>query len=522
VSLGRRGLAVVAAVLMVGAGCSGDDEPEADDPTTEPTAETEQPCGDPTAPECTPPARSGPGRPEVPFRELTIDWSECGDYECGTIDVPLDYESPGGSTVELELKRAPASSDDPLGTLFINPGGPGASGQDYLDTFASHLSDEMLNRYDIVGFDPRGVAASDPLICLDDAEVDELVSYDPDPDTAAEANEARELVRGLGEGCADVGPLAANVSTVDVARDLEILRAAVGDEKLAYYGASYGTYIGATYAELFPDRVGRLVLDGAIDPSLSAAEFNIQQVAGFQTALEAYVDDCLDSDDCPLGPDQSGAMDQISEFLENLDQSPIDSGDDDRPLTEALGYYGIALPLYSEDLWPILTQALTAAFDGDGSLLLTIADTYLNRAPSGYIDNRAQVIYAVNCLDHPISLSNQQIERSEPRYERASPVFGRVFAWSMLGCSEWPLTADPPAPTIDAAGAAPIVVVGTTRDPATPYHWAEALAAQLKSGVLVSRDGDGHTGYHMGNDCVDEAIDGYLLDDTVPADGLSC
>ena len=525
-NLGQRGLAGVAvavvAAAVVAAGCGGDDDPEADDPSTEPTAETAEPCGDSTAPECTPPTEPNVKRPDVPYRELTIDWSECGDFDCGTIEVPLDYESPDDGTVELELKRAPATSDNPLGTLFINPGGPGASGQNYLDAFASELSDEMRSRYDIVGFDPRGVAESDPLVCLDDAEVDELVSYDPDPDTAAEADRARALVRGLGAGCAEAGALAANVSTVDVARDLEILRAAVGDEKLAYYGASYGTYIGATYAELFPNRVGRLVLDGAIDPSLSASELNLQQAAGFQTALEAYVDDCLDSDDCPVGPDRDGALDQISSFLDELDQQPLDSGDPERPLTEALGFYGIALPLYSEDYWPLLTQGLTAAFDGDGSLLLTFADTYLSRTPSGYSDNSAQVIYAVNCLDHPISLTDQQIQRSEPRYEQASPVFGRVFAWSMLGCSEWPLESDPPAPTIDAAGAAPIVVVGTTRDPATPYHWAEALASQLESGVLVSRDGDGHTGYHMGNDCVDEAIDGYLLDGEVPEDGLSC
>ncbi|MGH3483998.1 MAG: alpha/beta hydrolase [Nocardioidaceae bacterium] len=510
---GRRGLAGLAVVAVLATGCGGgDDDPEADDPTTEPAAETEQSS----------PAPDSDRSSVAAFHDQTIDWSECGDFECGSVEVPLDYDDPSGETVELQLKRAPAQSDDPIGTLFINPGGPGGSGQNYVDSFAPQMSSEVLDNYDIIGFDPRGVAESDPLVCLDDAELDELVAFDPDPDTPAEADEARELVRGLGEGCVDAGELSAHVSTVEVARDLDILRAVVGDPKLTYYGASYGTLIGATYAELFPERVGRFVLDGAIDPALSATELNIQQAAGFQTALEAYIDYCVSSGECPLGSDPQSAMDQLMGFLDGLDQEPLDSGDPDRPLTQSLGFYGIALPLYSEDFWPLLTQGLTAALDGDGSLLLGFADTYLSRTPAGYSDNSAQVIYAVNCLDHPVQLSDQQISDSESRYEQVSPVFGRIFAWSMISCSEWPIQPEQPAPDIDGAGAAPIVVIGTTRDPATPYHWADALAGHLQSGVLVSRDGDGHTGYHMGNDCVDEAIDAYLVDGTVPQDGLSC
>ncbi|HYJ67356.1 MAG TPA: alpha/beta hydrolase [Nocardioidaceae bacterium] len=508
-NIARRGLAVIAAVALLGSACSGGDDSESDDPAASPTSD-EPPTGQPSR-----------FKSVADFADQTLDWASCGDFECGSIEVPVDYADPSGDTVELELKRSPATGD-PVGTLFINPGGPGASGVDYVEAIASELSEEMLSRYDIVGFDPRGVGESDPLVCLDDAELDELVSFDPDPDTPDEEAQARDLIEGLGEACADEGELASHVSTVEVARDLDIMRAAVGDQKLTYYGASYGTYIGATYAELFPGQVGRMVLDGAIDARLSANQINLQQAAGFQTALEAYIDDCIAGTDCPLDSDPDAAMEQIRSFLETLDQHPLDSGDSDRPLTEALGFYGIALPLYSRDYWPLLTQGLTAAFDGDGSLLLRFADTYLSRTSSGYSDNSAQVIYAVNCLDRPVQLSNDQIRRSVPSYERASPVFGRVFAWSMLGCSDWPLKPSEPAPVIDGAGAPPIVVVGTTRDPATPYHWAEALASELKSGVLVSRDGDGHTGYHMGNSCVDDAIDRYFLDGDVPEDGLSC
>ena len=509
----RRGLAVLAVVAVLATGCAGDDDPEADDPTPEPTAATEQPS----------PAPDSDRSNVAAYHDQTIDWSECGDYQCGSVEVPMDYDDPSGATVEIQLKRAPAESKDPIGTMFVNPGGPGASGVDYLESFAPQMSDEVLDNYDIIGFDPRGVAESDPLVCLDDAELDELVAYDPDPDTPDEVTKATELARGLGEACADAGELSAHMSTEEVARDLDILRAVVGDKKLTYYGASYGTYIGATYAELFPERVGRVVLDGAIDPALSSVELNLQQVAGFQTAVEAYIDDCVGSGACPLGSDPDTAMDRLIEFLDGLDQEPLETNDPERPLTQSLGFYGVALPLYSQDLWPYLTQGLSDALeDGDGSVLLGFADTYLSRTPNGYSDNSAQVISAVNCLDHPVDLTTEQIEQSESRYEQASPVFGRIFAWSMLTCSQWPIQPEQSAPEIDGAGAAPIVVVGTTRDPATPYRWAEALAGELQSGVLVSRDGDGHTGYHMGNACVDDAIDAYFVQGTVPEDGLSC
>jgi pimeloyl-ACP methyl ester carboxylesterase len=493
-------------------GCSGADDPEADAPSPEPTAATEQSS----------PAPDSDRSSVAAFHDQSIAWKECGGYECGSVEVPMDYADPSGATVEIQLKRAPAESKNPIGTMFINPGGPGASGVDYLESFAPQMSEDVLDNYDIVGFDPRGVATSDPLVCLDDAELDKLIAYDPDPDTPDEVTKATELARGLGQACADAGELSAHVSTEEVARDLDIMRAVVGDRKLTYYGASYGTYIGATYAELFPERVGRVVLDGAIDPALSATELNLQQVAGFQTAMDAYIDYCVSSD-CPLGSDPQSAVDRLIEFLDGLDQEPLETDDPERPLTQSLGFYGVALPLYSEDLWPYLTQGLSDALnDGDGSVLLSLADTYLSRTPSGYSDNSAQVISAVNCLDRPVDLTTQQIEQSESRYEQASPVFGRIFAWSMLTCSQWPIQPEQPAPEIDGAGAAPIVVVGTTRDPATPYRWAEALAGELQSGVLVSRDGDGHTGYHMGNACVDDAIDAYFVNGTVPEDGLSC
>jgi len=509
--------AVTAAAALIAAGCGNSADLVEASPTSaatsaEPTTPTPGPTADPPSDEL------------EQFYSQQADWQDCGSYECATVEVPLDYENLGAGTVELELKRAPATSDEGrIGTLFINPGGPGASGLNYLDVFVPELAPELRDAYDIVGFDPRGVGVSDPVTCLSDERLDEFIAYDPDPDTAAEVREAAALVRELGQACVDnTGALASHVSTIEVAKDLDVLRAVVGDKALYYYGASYGTSIGATYAELFPKNVGRMVLDGALDPQLSIEELNLQQAEGFQTALEAYAAECV-SNGCPFGSSEDEVLSRIQSFLDGLDENPIETGDPERPLTRALGFYGVAVTLYNQDYWSFLTNGLEAAFEGDGSILLMLADAYTEREPDGgYASNSTQVNYAVNCLDHPVDISVTEIEASESEYEEASPVFGRVFAWSLLGCSNWPIEPALEPLTIDGSGAAPIVVVGTTRDPATPYQWAEALAAQLESGVLVSRDGDGHTGYHMGNDCVDEAIDGYLIDGTVPDDGLAC
>jgi len=507
--------AVLAVLVPAGCGSAADlvakDRPRPTKPT--PTA----------SPTDNPPEPAPEGLAE--FYDQEVAWEGCGSYECATIEVPLDYADAAGDTVEIALKKAPATSNsDRVGTLFINPGGPGGSGIDYVDFFLSEVSPDLRAAFDVVGFDPRGVGTSDPVECLSDAELDVFLAYDPDPDTAAEVRRATALVRQLGRGCVqNSGALAAHVSTIEVAKDLDVLRAVVGDEVLHYYGASYGTSIGATYAELFPDKVGRLVLDGALDPTLTLERLNIEQAEGFHTALVAYVQHCLDGGDCVLGSSESEALDRIGTFLDELDTDPLPTNDPERPLTRSLGFLGIAITLYNEDYWTYLDNALPAALDGDGSQLLVLADAYTERNPGGdYASNSTQVNYAVNCLDHPVNISVAEIEASEPAYERVSPVFGPVFAWSLLGCSNWPIEPPLEPLQIDGAGAAPIVVVGTTRDPATPYHWAEALAEQLESGVLVSRDGDGHTGYGMGNECVDEAINAYLIEGVVPDDGLEC
>ena len=306
----------------------------------------------------------------------------------------------------------------------------------------------------------------------------------------------------------------------DAARD--VLCSALGESTLTYYGASYGTKLGATYADLFPDRVGRLVLDGAVDVSLSSRDLSLQQATGFETALRAYVQGCLDQeDDCFLGDTLDAGLARIQQLLADVDARPLPT-DGDRDLDVGNAFYGLILPLYNRDNWPALTQGLQAAFDGDGTLLLRYSDVYSSRGPDGYTDNSTEAFYAISCLDDPWSIPASQVPAELSDFEAASPTFGDVFAWGLTGCGGMQVRSTERPRDIRAAGAAPIVVIGTTRDPATPYEWAVHLADQLESGVLVSRDGDGHTGYTEGNACVDDAVDAYLLRGTVPEDGLSC
>ena len=461
------------------------------------------------------------------FLDQQVAWDGCGDgFECTRISVPLDYDDPGGATVELAVNRLPASDPDArIGSLLLNPGGPGASGVDWLHQSAAVL-DRLNGAYDLVGFDPRGVGASEPLACLDTAGLDALFASDPDPDTSAEVGDVAGLYRGFGQGCVrDAPDLLPYMSTTDVARDLDVIRAVVGDEKLHYLGFSYGTLIGAVYAELFPDRVAAMVLDGPVDPSYTYAQSLLSQAGGFETAIRAYAADCVTKPACPLGTDVAIGLPRIKTLLEQLDAEPLPTDDPDRPLTEGLAGYGIAFALYSESYWTGLTLALTQAMDeGDGQPLLTLADLYARRGDDGYAENLLEVYNAVMCLDDRGNPTIAEVQQGVGEFERASPTLGATLAWTLMACAVWPVEPAHPLPaSIDAGGAAvPIVVVGTTRDPATPYAQARSLSTQLESGILLSRDGDGHTAYGQGNDCIDGAVNAYLLDQVAPAAATRC
>lgn len=458
------------------------------------------------------------------YYDQRLSWKGCGgDFQCSRLTVPVDYASPSGATIALSLVRLRAEGKR-LGSLVINPGGPGASGVDYARAARSVISDPVRQRYDVVGFDPRGVGDSAPLKCLTSAQTDELITADPTPDDAAEVASTVTLFRQLAARCrAGGGALLAHVGTPDAARDLDVLRAALGDRKLTYLGKSYGTLLGATYAELFPLRVGRMVLDGVLDPALTSEQVNLGQAVGFEQATRAFVSDCSRLADCPLGSTLDGGMQRLRELLTALDAKPLPTADPKRPLSEGLGSLGVAVAMYDQGYWPTLREALSAALRGDGAPLLQLADAYTDRGRDGsFTSNQNTVIYAVNCLDRPGSGSLAKVRDTVTSFTRQAPTWGAFLAWSELPCDYWPVKAASAAGPVSASGSGPIVVVGTTRDPATPYAWAVNLAKELDDGHLITYVGDGHTAYQRGSRCVDKAVDAYLLRAAVPKARLRC
>ena len=461
------------------------------------------------------------------FYGQDIAWESCDGGECATLTVPIDYAEPAGATIELALLRVPAGEGS-QGSLVVNPGGPGGSGVDYARSAGLVYSDTLREHYDIVGFDPRGVGQSAPVTCFEDARMDEWVGFDPTPDDEAEAEAALQQGRDFAEACLENGgDLLGHVSTMEVVRDMDVLRSALGQEQLDYFGASYGTVLGSTYAEMFPANVGRFVLDGAVDPTMKGIDSAVAQTEGFERATRAYVEDCVADGDCPLGDDVDSAMGAIPEFLNQLDAEPIPlDGDPAGELTEGWAMYGIVVAMYDQAGWPILTEAIRSAQEGDGTMLMFLANLYFDRSTDGvYNSNSTQAFYAVQCLDGSTSTAPEvDDEEALERYLEVSPTWGRHFAtMDKSTCESWPVSMDsPPVTEYDAEGAAPIVVIGTTRDPATPYEQAVALADLLSSGVLISYDGDGHTAYGRSNECVDDAVDAFLVEGTVPEDGLSC
>ncbi|MFD8518756.1 alpha/beta hydrolase [Streptomyces capillispiralis] len=516
----RTGAWLLAAALLV-SGCSSEDATSAGSAAAEEPAAVLAPL-----PRSTPASLTR-------YYEQKPAWRDCGvsGFQCATLKAPLDYAEPSAGDVRLAVTRKRATGPGKrLGSLLVNPGGPGGSAIGYVQAYAGiGYPADVRARYDMVAVDPRGVARSEPVECLDGPEMDAYTRTDITPDDAKETDALVAAYKKFAEGCgADAPKLLRHVSTVEAARDMDIVRAALGDRKLNFVGASYGTFLGATYAGLFPDRAGRLVLDGAMDPSLPARRLNMEQTGGFGTAFTAFAKDCVRHGDCPLGgrgtaPARAG--ENLKAFFDRLDARPMPTGDaDGRRLTESLATIGVIAAMYDEGAWPQLRDSLTTAMrENDGAGLLALSDSYYERDAGGGYTNLMFANAAVNCLDLPPAFdSPDQVRRALPAFEKASPVFGEGLAWASLNCAYWPVGATGEARRIEAKGAAPIVVVGTTRDPATPYRWAEALAGQLSSARLLTYEGDGHTAYGRGSACVDSAINAYLLDGTPPRKGKRC
>lgn len=453
-----------------------------------------------------------------------VAWSTCGDgFRCATIKAPVSWQDASSGDIDLALKVHPATGTR-VGALLTNPGGPGASGLDFMDSVPSLFGSDVLKAYDVVGFDPRGVGKSTPVVCLDDKDKDaQLSAWYPDTDAGLAASE--KAAAAWADACkANTGPVLAHVDTQSAARDMDLIRAVLGEKKLDYLGFSYGTQLGATYAGIFPDRVGRMVLDGAIDTTLSSDEMSVEQAVGFEDALRAYVKDCESGKGCPLDGGVDQGMSQIHDLFLRTERQPLRTNDADRPLTATLAFYGVAVTLYSQDSWQYLTSALSEAITkGTGTQLLALADFYNDRNSDGtFSTNSSEAFRAVGCLDDPGSSDLDAMRTQAATIEQQAPTVGSFFTYGGITCKPWPYPQVAQDFDLHAKGAAPIVVVGTTGDPATPYRWAQGLAKTLDSGVLLTYEGEGHTAYSADNTCIAKAVGGYLVDGDVPDDGTTC
>ncbi|MEX5237680.1 alpha/beta hydrolase [Kocuria arenosa] len=468
-------------------------------------------------------AQVPPGLEDLYAQQLV--WSACGvAAECARVQVPLDHENPAAGQVQLAVTRV--ASTDPAarqGSLLVNFGGPGGSGTASIEAWAAGLDPRVRAAYDIVGFDPRGVGSSTAVECVDDATRDAMRATSVDPDTPEGLAQAVAAAERFAAACAaNTGPLLGEVDTVSAAKDLDILRAVLGDDELHYLGYSYGTLLGATYADLFPERTGRFVLDAAMDPSLDGARLTLDQAAGFERSLRVYVESCLPLDGCPFEGTADEGLAEIEALLRQIEAQPLPTADG-RPLTVDNAVSGLIKPLYDPRIWWFLTQSLALATEhGDGTGLMRLADIAYGRGPDGTYTNSYEANIAIDCLDRPENDDPAAMAALDARLQEASPTLGDWFSHGQVTCGAWPHEpVSAPAP-IDAAGAGPVLVVGTTGDPATPYAWSQALAAQLEDGHLLTRVGEGHGAYLSGNRCVDDTVTGYLLEGVLPAEERIC
>ena len=438
--------------------------------------------------------------------------------------MPLDWSHPSGAHIQLALARRPAGGNR-LGVLLVNPGGPGGSGIDFLRDSGDAVGESVRDRFDIVSWDPRGVGQSAPAECTSDLDSFYAVNRNS---TSAENERANVDVskQFVGDCRRASGRLLPYLSTRASVRDMDAIRAAMGVPTIDYLGFSYGTYLGALYADRFPHRVRAMVLDGAVDPAASYEDGVLTQAVGFEHALDAFLDWCGSNRDCdfaPGGDPKTAFTDLMATLAQESDPATIDG--EVRSLGIGEANIGVATALYAGNTangWVTLGRALNDAARGDGSALLALSDVYTGRDTGGRYDNLTAAFYAIGCLDGPAPRSAAAVERLAQRAARVAPDFGASTVWLGLPCTYWPVPPDGHPAPIHARGAPPIVVVGTTNDPATPYAQAQALAGQLDSGRLLTYVGQGHTAYGHGHACIDRAVDAYLVDLKLPPAGTRC
>jgi pimeloyl-ACP methyl ester carboxylesterase len=473
-----------------------------------------------------PPAGAGTASPAAAppslqrFYDQKLDWTTCDKtFQCSSMLVPLDYAKPNGTTIHIAVIKQPSSGSH-AGSLIINPGGPGASGVQFEAQAASAFS-QLTDHYDLVSFDPRGVGQSAPVRCLSSPQLDTFIDTNPVPSTPAAHATLVAQAKSFADACfAKNGSYLEDIGTINQARDMDVLRAALGDAKLTYYGASYGTYLGALYAQLFPTHIRAMVLDGALNPDESSTANNLIQAEGFQTDLDDMLAACVSSGKCPLGSTDAAAHAALETLKARITATP--ESVNGRELGAGEFFEGLASGLYSTSEWQELWTALGQAMTGNGAGVLAFADNLTERGADGSYSNLIESNTAINCVDRPSPTSIATYDADAKAFAAKAPDFGAAIEYGSLPCAFWKVPPVGPVRPVNAVGAPPIVVIGTTRDPATPYVWAQALAKQLHSGVLLTHDGDGHTAYLDRDPCVDAAVKTYVDNLTPPKPGTTC
>jgi len=454
----------------------------------------------------------------------SIGWHSCDSgFQCGILTVPRDRAAAAGDTLDLAVTRAQARHPrSRIGSLVFNPGGPGAPGVAFLQSIAGSLPDEIRDRFDLVAFDPRGVGRSSPVECED--TLDSLFDQSFEPTTPQARAALEQATTTLVNGCvARSGSLLAHVSTADTVRDLEQLRGALGDDKLSFVGYSYGTFLGASYANTYPERVRAIVLDGPVDATMTAADVTLGQARGFERALDDFLADCSDHPGCAFhhGGHAADAYDALRARAARAPLAASDAGG--RALNVTRFDAAVLQQLYlGRAAWRSLAIALTDADHGDAAALLRVADSFVGRDAEGRDDHALEAFWAVSCLDGPVVTGFDAARGLEVRAIAIAPRLGAFIANNSLPCSVWPVPPVTAPGPLAAAGAPPILVIGTTKDPATPLAEARTLAAALDRGRLLVAAGEQHTSFLTGNPCVDRAVTRYLVARRVPPVGTRC
>lgn len=509
-----RVAAIVAAVGLV-AGCSTTSHPRSTQPS--PTYAPVRTAA---------PGNASPGLTR--FYSQRPTWTACKGhpaFQCTTIQVPLNYDQPTGTTIELAVNKLPATGTRRrLGSLLTNPGGPGGSGLDYTYSVGQKgITPDVRASYDLIGIDPRGVGQSAPVKCLSDAGQDAFYAHELDPTTPEQEAALRTASQQYADACEKTsGSVLPYVGTVNAARDMDVVRAVLGDDKLNYLGISYGTELGQVYAQLFPAFVGRMVLDSVVDTDLSPTESGVTQMKGVQRAFDAFVDNCVTMTTCPLGgpgTSHAAAVQKLTDLLARMVSHPL-PGQNGRVVNDSDARTALVEATYDPSFWQYARQGLTLAFQGDGSGLQLLADAYRERSQNGTYSNLQPANLVIGCLETPVADRSEQATQAElAAMAKASPLLGGIDTG--LPCAYLKLPYDALPSKVTAPGAPPILLLNNLGDNATPIEWARAVAGRLSGSVLVTNNESGHGVYGRGG-CVNNAVDGFLVDGRLPAQGTTC